>query len=36
MALFVDFWFFPHFSQFLFVVIIKLFCTDMKIKTKII
>ena len=26
----------PPFSQFLFVVIIKLFCTDMKIKTKTI
>ena len=26
----------PRFSQFLFVVIIKLFCTDMKIKTKTI
>ena len=24
----------PFFSQFLFAVIIKLFCTDMKIKTK--
>ena len=31
-------WFmvFPYFLQFLFVVIIKLFCTDMKIKTKTI
>ena len=34
MALFVDLWFFPRFYQFLFVVIIKLFFTDMKIKTK--
>ena len=29
-------WFSLHFSQFLFVVIIKLFFTDMKIKTKTI
>ena len=30
------FMFFPRFYQFLFVAIIKLFCTDMKIKTKTI
>ena len=31
-------WFmvFPHFYQFLFVAILKLFCTDLKIKTKTI
>ena len=34
MALFVDLWFFPGFYQFLFVAIIKLFCTDMKIEQK--
>ena len=35
-ALFADLWFLPRFYQFLFVAIIKLFCTDMKIKTKTI
>ena len=36
MALLVDLWLFPNFSQSLFVVILKLLCTDMKIKTKTI
>jgi hypothetical protein len=36
MALFVDLCFFPRFYQFLRAAIIKLFCTDMKIKTKTI
>jgi len=36
MLLFVDLWFFPRYYQFLFVAIIELFCTDMKIKAKTI